>query len=169
MSTRTTAIEPVLTTKHPGAQCVDLRRTFGKRYRYGWDDAHETETPARRKTEAQWLTRILCTHGWIFPMGGRTLGAYSESPRKGRELERLFGQELNRGREAFVEACVTFDVADIDKAADLLQARRPRVYSPEERARRAARLAKARDVKKVRELLHTGGVPTDQERRSDAA
>ena len=102
-------------------------------------------------------------------MGGRMLGAYSQSPRKGRELERAFDQELDRGREAFVEAWVSFDVADIDKAAALLQARRPRVYSPEERARRAARLVKARAVKKNRELLHTGGLPTGQEQRSDAA
>ena len=106
-----------MTTKHPAAQCVDLRRSFGKQYRYEWDESYHAETPAGRKREAKWLTRIPCRFGRIFPMGGRMLGAYSQSRRKGRELERAFDQELDRGREAFVEACVTFDVADIDKAA----------------------------------------------------
>ena len=88
--------EPILTSDHPVAQCVDLRKTFGDRYRYEWDPAYEVERPEYRSIEAPWLTRIPCRHGRIFPWGDRQLAAYCAAGAvKRKELEAL---PCRRGR-----------------------------------------------------------------------
>ena len=138
-----------LTTDHRENQCVDLRGTFAGRYRFEWDEAYHEERPERRSTEASWLTMTPCKFGKIFPWGDRTLAAYSNAGGvKRRELEALACVEVVQGGGQCQEVVVTFDVSDFDLVAEVLKARRPRQYSPEERARRTARLAKARSVRK---------------------
>ena len=69
---------PVL-TDDPICPCVDLKLTFGTRYRYERDPAYEAEWSEYRRIEAPWLARISCRHGWIFPWGDKQLGAYCDA------------------------------------------------------------------------------------------
>ena len=159
---------PVLTTDHPVCQCVDLRQTFGTRYPYGWDPAYQTETPAGRKVERAWLTIIPCKYGLIAPHGGRRLAAYSDAgPVKRHQLEALSCVEVTHGGGKCPEVIVTFDVADIEQVATVLKARKPRVYSPAEQAKRREQLATARTMRKGSKSLDTGRLLGGQEGQSD--
>ncbi len=96
-------VEPILTTDHPVAQCVDLKATFGTRYRYEWDEAYSAERPEYRAVEAPWLTIIPCKFGRIFPWGGRTLAAYCDAGgMKCRELQNLPGVAVGQGGDVRV-------------------------------------------------------------------
>lgn len=125
------SIKAILTTDHPIAQCVDLRATFGRRFKYAMDPAYAIERSEFRAIEAPWLTRIPCKAGFIAPHGGRRLAAYSTSRR--RALAALPCVAV--AQQGTDEVLVTFDVADIEVVAALLGARRPRQVSPETRAR----------------------------------
>ena len=165
MHIRAKAIEPAMTTGHPICPCVDLKLTFGNRYRYERDPAYEAERPEWRKVEAAWLTYIPCKFGRIHPYGDRLLAAYSNAGAvKRRQLEGLACVETVLGGEGSAEVIVTFDVADMDQVADVLKVRRPRVYSPAERAKRRTRLAQVRRPRRRRKSPDTGGLLAGQER-----
>lgn len=153
--------------EHSTRRCVDLRRTFGRRFRYEWDPAYHASTPKGRKSEQAWLTRIECKHGWIAPHGGRRLAAYCDAgPVKRRELEGLTCVGTVQGGGDCPEVIVTFDVADIEQIATVLKARRPRVYTSSERARRRSRLSKARALRKRSKSLDTDRLVGGQERQT---
>ena len=163
-------VVPILTTDHPVCQCVDLEATFGnKRYRYSRDPAYEAETPAGRKREAEWLTRLECKYGRIFPWGGRTLAAHSAAgSAKRRELERLGCVEpVHPSGKGCIAVMVLFDVADIDAVAQVLQPRKRPVYSPEEKARRQARLDAVRPGPKRAKSTDRSGLPGGQKADED--
>ena len=147
-------IEPILTTGHPVAQCVDLKATFGHRYRVERDESYGAESPERRKVEAAWLTVIPCRFGQIFPWGGQRLAAYSSAGAvKRRQLEQLGCVQVAQGGGAGCpEVIVTFDLADFDAVAAVLQPRKRRQYSPEARAVLVARLARVRPSKNPVEI-----------------
>ena len=125
--------EPILTTDHPRAQCVDLRQTFAGRFKFAWDEAYYAERPEFRRVEAAWLTTIPCKFGKIFPWGDRLLAAYCPGTIKRCELERLPCVEIVQGGTPAPEVVVTFDVADFDTVAAVMQPRRRRHLSPEQR------------------------------------
>ena len=163
-------VVPILTTDHPVCQCVDLEATFGnKRYRYSRDPAYEAETPAGRRREAEWLTRIECKHGWIAPQGGQLLMACCDAgPVKRRELERLRCVEsMHPSGKGCIAVMVLFDVADIEAVAEVLQPRKRPVYSPEEKARRQARLDAVRPGPKRTKSTDRSGLPGGQKAHED--
>lgn len=125
--------EIVFDTQHP-KPCVDLRATFGTRFKYVWDPSYAAERGDFRKLEARWLTRIPCRLGYLFPWGGRQIAAYSNRRGVFARLRPL-GQIRQEGQGELV---ITFDVDQIDAVAELLEARKPIQLSPEERARRQA-------------------------------
>ena len=135
--------EPILTTNHPRAQCVDLRQTFAdRRFKFAWDDAYHAERSEFRKAEAAWLTTIPCRTGKIYPHGGRHLAAFcSAGAPTRRALEALPCVTVTQGGgPRCPEVIVTFDVADVDTVAAIMQPRRQRRLSPEQRAAASARL-----------------------------
>ena len=158
--------DPVLTTSHPICQCVDLKATFGNRYRYEWDAAYWAERSEFRAVEAPWLTIIPCKFGKIFPWGRRLLAAYCPAGgAKRNELLRLDCVKVAQGGGS--EVVVTFDVADIDRVAKVMKPRRRRQHSAEELARRTTRLTKARRIQERRKSSHKSGLLGGQETRSD--
>ena len=132
------------------AQCVNLKATFGDRYWYLWDEAYAAERPEHHTVEVPWLTIIPCKFGRIFPWGGQVLAASCDAGGvKRRELARLPGvRVVVGGAKDCAEVVVTFDVAGIDAVAEVMEPRRQRQYSVEERAARAAQLAKVRPPRK---------------------
>jgi hypothetical protein len=135
--------EPILTTDHPRAQCVDLRRTFaGCPFKFAWDEAYHVERPDHRRIEAAWLTTLPCRVGTIYPHGGRRLAALctAGAPTR-RALEALACVTVRQGGgPGCPEVTVTFDVADFGTVAAIMQPRRRRRLSPEQRAEASARL-----------------------------
>ncbi len=151
--------EPVMTTNHPICQCVDLRNTFGNRYRYDWDEAYWDERPEFRAVEAPWLQIIPCKFGKIFPWGRRNLAAFCDAGgSKRRELEHLSCVEIAQGGTPGTEVIVKFDVADIEQVAEVLRARRPRQYSAKTKAMLKERLARVRPRSRPQEFPTTGGL-----------
>jgi len=122
----------VVTTDHPNAQCVDLRATFGRLFRFVMDEAYAAERPEFRTKETAWLTVIPCRFGRIYPQGGRRLAASSaSSPRRRRALEAIPGVTvIQGGGPCSRDVTVVFDAADIEPVARLFGARRPRRLSP---------------------------------------
>jgi len=118
----------VLTTTHPRAQCMDVRATFGRRFRYTRDDSSAAERSAFRTVETPCLSIIPCRFGKIFRWGGRVLAAYCPAgPAKRRALADLDGATVVQGvAVGCPEVVVTFDVNRIDQVAAVLHARRPR-------------------------------------------
>jgi len=142
----------VMTTDHPRAQCIDLRATFAGQFRFVRDPAYAAESSERRRTEAPWLTRIPCRFGFIAPQGGRRLVAYATTRR--RALAALPCVRIHAGGER--DVLVTFDVADLPAVAELLEARRPPRLSPEERARRRARILAVAAARKTAAFSRQG-------------
>ena len=139
----------ILTTTHPRAQCLDLRATFGRRFRYTWDESYAAERQDFRAVEVPWLTVVPCRFGRILPWGGRCLAAYCRArATKRRELGELSGTTVVQGAVlGCPEIVVTFDVDLVEPVAAVLQARRPRRFSDEQRARLLAASAGSRFVK----------------------
>jgi hypothetical protein len=140
--TPTTTAASVPATTRPRAQCVNLRATFAGQFRFAHDEAYQAERSDFRKAEACWLTVIPCRVGRIFPWGGRVLAAYCRAAAtKRRELAALEGVRVVQGAvEGCPEMVVTFDVELIDQIAPVMQAKRPRRLSPEQRLAAVERL-----------------------------
>lgn len=112
-------------------QCINLRETFGSKFKYDWA-YHAALGSNSRMLEAKWLTIIPCKFGKIFPWGDQLLAAYcTAGSRKRRELAQLSCVEAVQVGEN--EVVVTFDVADFETVAAVMQPRLRRQYSPERR------------------------------------
>jgi hypothetical protein len=155
----------ILTTTHPRAQCLDLRATFGRRFRYARDESYAAERPDFRRVEAAWLTVIPCRVGRIVPWGGRVLAAYCRAgATKRRELAALSGTTVVQGAVlGCPEIVVTFDVELIEQVAAVMQARRPRQFTAAQRAALVARLGSYAGTSRI---AAEGSVSSVQERRS---
>jgi len=140
--------EIVTTTAHPICQCVDLKATSGREFRYTMDKAYDAERPEFRSVERAWLMRIPCKAGFIAPHGGRRLSAYSATRR--RALAELSCVTVAQGGDGCPEVLVVFNVDDLPTVAALLGARRPRRLSPEVLAASRARLEAIRKARQER-------------------
>ena len=120
--------------------CLNLRETFGSKFKYDWDPAYHAELGSNsRMVEAPWLMRIPCRNGHIFPWGDQLLAAYCMAgSRKRRALTQLSCVEAVQVGE--LEAVVIFDVAHFESVAEVMQPRLRRKYSPEQREVMAQRL-----------------------------
>ena len=127
-------MDVILTTHHPVAQCIDLRATFGDRFRCEFEESYDAERSEFRSVEAAWLTLIPCDYGHIYPHGGRMLAAYSKRRRRCDELLALDcvtvhhdGEcEGKRGDPGIREVTVLFDVDDFERVAAIMQPKRRR-------------------------------------------
>ena len=119
--------------------CIDLKTTFGRRYRIGTDPA------AGPRNCDPWLWTVRCRHGHMFPWGGSRLAAWTK--RRGPIANRLKSlpcvEVVQDGADGVT---VTFDVTQFDQVAAVMQPRRRRKLNPDQRAACAARLAKLRET-----------------------
>lgn len=132
----------VMTTDHPRAQCIDLRATYGRAFRYTMDPSFDAERPEFRAVEKPWLTRIACRKGHICPWGGRDLAATSSRRLTRQRLMALPFATVNQSGDA--ETTVVFDAQYFDEVAAIMGARRRRPRATEaQRAVLAAGRAKS--------------------------
>jgi hypothetical protein len=117
--------------------CVDLKATFGKRYKVGWDEAYRAEYGKGARTNDPWLRIVPCKYGHIYPYGGRQLVASMD--KRGRLASRLASLGCVRVfRDADDGVDVLFDVGDFDRVAEVMKPRKRRRMSDAEKARLVA-------------------------------
>lgn len=108
-------------------------------WKLGWDETIEIET---ERAERVWLYQVPCKYGHLWVYGKETLGAYTDRRRMIPRLMAIEGVKMRQHGDN--EANVSFPVdppSILDKVAELLQPRRKRKLTEEQRQAAAARLA----------------------------
>lgn len=119
------------------AAVANLRALAGDRYRVRDDGTQDA-----MRSERAWCLEIPGAHGSIYPLGDNgDLGVWTASARIAGRLAAL-GLRLVQGGE---ESAYRFPPARFEQVAALIQARKRRQLTPEQRAACAARLAGPRN------------------------
>lgn len=114
--------------------CIDLKETFGQKYRIAYDESAGHEAGGRNDP---WLMLIPCHRGHIYPHGGNLL-AVATATRGGtaKAIRALPGVEVVQDGEDGINA--TFPVELFPQVAELMKPHRRRQFSDQERERIAA-------------------------------
>lgn len=125
--------------------CIDLKKMFGDRFRIGIDESYFADTgSSTRSNRDPWLWLVLCKHGEVLPWGGDLL-AVSTGKRgaiAGR-LEKLDCTTIVQDGDDGVT--FTFPLDCFDHVAEVVQPRRRRQFTTEQRKTMGARLALSRN------------------------
>ena len=122
----------VVMHEHPIADCINLKASFGDRYRIEFEEAYYAET-VDRPSEAPWLMTIPCKAGHIHPYGDSRLTAHTD--RRGAR-KRLMEMECCTIRQlGDAEVSASFDVKDFDLVAEVMRPKKRRRLKPEQRQR----------------------------------
>ena len=123
--------------------CIDLKKRFGKLYRVVYEESYQAEHEPGAWVNEPWLKVILCqAGGHIYPWGGERLAAYRPRGPVAQRLKSLPGVQVWTDGDDGVT--VLFDVEQFDAVAALMQPRRRRQVSPEQREAAARRFAEYR-------------------------
>ena len=174
--------QPIITTDHPVAQCVDLRATFGDAYRYAMDPGF---TGPGCEQERAWCTRMPCHRGEITPWGDRLLcwsspkpgTCYRTGPNKDEPIRggTLVANQVYGIPGTEVAQCgddgwnVVFDADLFDQVAEIVRPRRRKQISEAERERLAelSRQYSAEGLRKARASLSVAtGLPLESSQTS---
>jgi hypothetical protein len=119
---------------HVDPPCIDLAEQFGQRYRVEYEESYFAQYGPRARVDDPWLKIIPCRAGHICPWGGSKLAAATNKPGPtARKLAALPGAIL--WQDGSDGATVLFDVALFPRVAKLMDPRRCRRLSPEQRAK----------------------------------
>jgi hypothetical protein len=119
--------------------CIDLRQRYGSRYRVTCEPS--CERVHHNDQCDPWYATILCEYGYIYPHGGKQLGASTN--RRGPTARRLVAlPRVCLVQDGDDSVNVVFDASDFDRVAAIMKPRRKRVLTPEQKAERVARLSK---------------------------
>lgn len=112
--------------ENSSTQCVDLKARFGRRYRIAHEDGGSPGDP--------WMQLLLCQRGHVFPYGGDTLAAATDS--RGGTATKLASlaccTPVQDGDDGLT---VVFPLEHFEQVAALMKPRRRRRLSPEDRDR----------------------------------
>ena len=114
-----------------GRDCIDLRETYGDRFKVESERAVPSERTEFRSEEAPWLMVIPCQLGQIYPYGGSLLSAHTDHRCSRNRLMALDCCEIYQLGDT--EVTVNFNVRDFDRVAELLKPKKRRRLSPEHR------------------------------------
>ncbi len=112
---------------------IDLKKFAGVRYRMTLDESAELDTAHESRT---WYYRIPCKYGFIAVHGPETLSASTSRRIMAGRLAALPGVKVRQRGDS--EVTITFPPDCLDAVAALLQARRRRQLSPDQRERLVA-------------------------------
>lgn len=121
-------------------ECINLQEQLGDRYKIAFDPAYD---PAHRRKDAldPWSMVIPCRRGTIYPFGGDLLAVEIDGrPRTAKRLEQLEGVTLYQDGDR--EKTFVFHVGLFPEVARIVQPRRKRRLSAEQRRKAAERLRK---------------------------
>lgn len=114
--------------------CIDLKATFGHKYRIDRDEAHAAEYGDGSRIHDPWLLTIPARHGHFYPHGGNRL-AFSTTGR-GPKAKAISGLDcvevVQDGGDGLT---VTFDLKDFPTVAKLAKPKTRRKLSPEHKAK----------------------------------
>lgn len=124
----------------------NLKKTYGADFKVTMDESAMVDDQST--ADRLWLQQIAGKKGHVFVQSRKTLGAYvktshDSTDRLGRLLKIRGTRLLARGDH---EASVEFPPGAIEKVAEILQLKRRRKVSEEQRAVMAARLKAVRPV-----------------------
>ncbi len=117
--------------------CIDLAERYGRRYRI----RHEEQAAEWPPADRPWLARIACRYGHVGVQGGERLHAFTDRPVIGRRLRALPFLDHAQGDQ---EVRVVFHVDHLAEVLAILRPYRRRQLSAEQRAAKAALLARVR-------------------------
>jgi hypothetical protein len=112
-------------TPEAKTDCVNLRETFGKRCRIGWDPAYEPRHVAKENHDP-WMMQIPCKRGIIiYPQGDKKLAVECNyHPQIARQLGSIPGVELTQ--DGTHEKTFVFHVSLFDQIAAIVKPKRRR-------------------------------------------
>jgi hypothetical protein len=117
-------------------KCVNLRETFGRKWRIDWDPAYDPRHVARESLDP-WMMQIPCRGGTIYPHGGTRLAVECDyHPQVARQLGSIPGVELVQDGDH--EKTFVFDVSLFDHVAVIVKPRRRKRLGAHHRARLTA-------------------------------
>jgi hypothetical protein len=123
--------------------CVNLRETFGERFRIAFDPAYDHRGVPRAKLDP-WMMTIPCQGGiTIYPHGGELLAVEVDyHPGIAKKLAAVEGVRLHQNGDG--EKTFTFPVGLFDGIAGIVKPKRRRRLTDAQRAICRERLAKVR-------------------------
>ncbi len=129
--------------------CLNLRETFGDRYRIDYEPSYWATHQIRGK-EDPWLMVIPCRNGHIFPHGGDLLAVATDPghTQLAGMIRRLDCCEVVQDGDGEVNA--VFNVKDFDKVAAVMRPHRRQKWSEERRQQ--SRECLARNLSGPREV-----------------
>ena len=121
------------------ATCINLKQHFGGRYRVQYEESYYVERPEFRAVGGPWLTMIPCQNGHIFPWGGSTVAACTNTRgRVATKLKKTASCKVAQDGDDGVT--VLFDVEDFEAVAEIMKPRKRRRLSEEQKQKAVERL-----------------------------
>lgn len=114
--------------------CINLMERFGEEFQIDREDGNP-------RSRDQWMLRIVCEHGHIYPHGGEILGATTNH--RGAiagKLSKLPCVRVWQDGSDGVNAL--FDVSDFVQVAEIMKPKLRRRLSPQQKAAQIERLRK---------------------------
>ena len=125
------------------ADCIDLKKRFGKRWKITYEESHGAEFGEHGRTSDPWLMIVPCQHGHLFPWGGDLLAASTD--KRGGVARKLLALDCTQVRQDCDDGVtVSFHIDDVKAVAKLMKPRTRRRLSPEHRAKLVAASARYR-------------------------
>lgn len=119
---------------------TDLKKLAGNRYCVRDDGTADAD-----RSERIWCLEIRGKHGRIYPQGWNgDLAVCADSWRIGKRLAAMGHKQISGPKTGCTEAVFRFPPADLDRVAEVIQAKKRRHLSPEARVKAVKALAGAR-------------------------
>jgi hypothetical protein len=111
---------------------INLKESYGKRYKVFMDEAWECEKN-RQEEDKPWYYELRGKYGFIYPYGDTTLGVMVTSEIIKGRLKRDFKGRVNIFWDGDGEGVFLFNPTIIHEIAAMIKVRRKRQLSPEQR------------------------------------
>ena len=125
--------------------CINLQRMCGEQYKVAYEESYYAEHGENAYREDPWLMIIPCVNGHICPWGGSNLAACTDrSGSVAMRLRKLPFLDLSATQDGSDGINAVFDVKHFAEVARIMQPRKRRRLSPEQKQRLAEVGAKSR-------------------------
>lgn len=126
---------------------MDLESKFGRKYKVFVDDAYRAETTQNKSADKWRYLELRGKYGYVYPFSSSHIAVAVTGPKIATKLLKRPGWKVLQN----ADDAIVFMIPDEDTsfAFSTLKLFRKKVLSEEDRAKKAAVLAKAREAKKA--------------------